>query len=434
MSSSEIPRDFDELVTRYRSVLVEEGVPDTDVSVYKIASRLIQERQVLQYRSQHLTVSGRELAAFVGIPYSVWAVYVECEPHSEYRPQPLNGGSLVDGPFKLEDAHAFKRDRRRVFPRYRETYPEDYNPRTTLVFRPSKILGGYRQFLRSELRALLNTPDQEEFFELPEHLPQNNTELYLTYRKMVANYVFKRAKYGIDFVDAVGEVWKKILASDVLRKFTQKGLLRLPVTMTGAEVRDYLGISDSAWDGLCARTKAPTPVTGDVRSLDAIFKTMDVKKLDAANPFRYRPFQRRLPVAAVTAAQFNGYMKLTAARALANVFRSLDRHSNREVTLGAAVLVDSGDTMTPVHDQGDSPTSWENSLESSEVSADERCDHIKLAELMGVEPGSVEASTLIPMILRRLYTDPDFETATPESRMRKVSRLAQELRKSKKAA
>lgn len=433
----EIPVDFDSLFQIYSSDL-EEAMKASNASLPSVGllcQRLILEHKVLDYKPQYpATLTGRELADFVGVSYKAFCSYVErClagrTDKGGYRPLPLDGGSVRCGPFRMQDAQTLLRNRTKVFTRYKEVPPEEHKgKRPPLVFRPLKILdNGYRDFLLGKVAVLLNSPGYEKYFRLPRSVPQNETDLYFQYRKMVANFVYKRTKYGITYEDALGDVWKKVLSSNILRKFTQKGAKRLPVTMTGLEARDYLGISDYTWLRLCSLGKAPKPVQGRVRSLNALFKTKDILKLDEDNPFRCRPWLRRLPESAATGPQLTGYLKLTVANALANVFRTRDRRYNKETTLGNTVLRDNGDHYKPQVTQLEQPPAWQDTLESKDASAEDLYDFHNLACLMGVQYDTPEFQEMVPLVLKKIQTT--LAGAPPEKILRELPKLAEPIRR-----
>lgn len=399
-----IPVDYDDFVRRYRGDFLGAGVSTREVE--KVAFTLWVDYGLKDFRPEKPTsVTCEEVLAYLGIPFTTWRSFVMgcrsgSRQHSNFVPTVVEGGTLCQGPYVFVDIERIFTFRHLCFPKYAQT-PKAWTKRTFAESVVPKPKFTFREVFHKALDKHMYDP-RELLFEVPEHLPQNNEQLYATYRTLVATVVFQRIKFGIHPEDAQSEVWTKLLSSDLIHKFVQSGIERLPVTMTSDEAKDFLGISDSAWNHMMRTySKAPTPVKGDYRDPDTRFITKDILKLDDSKFFRRRPFPRRHPPDAVSKQRLDGYVRVAAVRAILNLFRHLDRHSNPEKVQpeGICLIQKTCGSHHAVHLED--PVAWEANLPSHAPQQDESYDAYRLASALGVEFGTPEYYSAIRSVVER---------------------------------
>lgn len=425
---NKIPVDYDDFVRHYRGVITGAGVSEREVE--RVAFTLWVDHKLKDFRLESPTqVTCDETLAYLGIPFTTWRSFIMgCRHHtrscSNFLPAVVEGGLLTRGPYLFVDIERIFQHRDVCFPKYaaeakrwtKRSFAPSVEPQPKLSF---EVL------LQKALTSHLEDP-KDSLFEIPDGLPQNNSEVYAQYQKLVANVVYQRIKFGIHPDDAQSEVWAKLLSSDIIRKFIQSGTQRLPVTMTSDEAKDFLGVTDSSWRQMMkSHDRAPMPVRGDYRNPDARYKTSDILQLDQAKYFRRRPLPRRLPPDAVSRQRLDGYVRLATVRAILNIFRHLSRHSNPESTLQGVHLVQNscGTHQVQLNHLEDTPP-WEDSLVSDLPQQDEVCDALRLAKALGVEHGTSEYYAAIKTVVERAERRGiNFRDLSPEVGMSLVSSL-----------
>lgn len=435
---SEILTDFHELIQAYEWVFMEE-VRNDDHLMWKVAGILVERGELEdidvpsvedclkgQFKGPIICRNGskdsNDLCAIVGITYDTWKSYVNgClkgskrngvvsmrpQAFQDLRPLPLENGSHYGGPFALKDVL-------RLRLRREDVVVEDVGGRslTKPIFLPKSLLplrnpDPFVPLLRAKIRELLEEIDetQDAIFEHPNHIPRSNDEVVQGYSSLVTNAVRRHFKYGLALEDAISEVWVKLLASDLTKKFLNTATKHFPTTITVDEAVEFLGVS---WDAWCEMIdnygKAPTPIKGSAKDPAALFESDVILTLDREGYFKQRHDLRRLPAACVTLARFENYLRVAANNHTKNLLRSQDRHFNKESTQGPSVLSKTGDVFKRSV-AVDENMSWETTLRSEDPLVDEVLDghfiaRALLAQRLGVAYKSAEYYEQIDTLLR----------------------------------
>jgi hypothetical protein len=427
---SEILTDFHELIQAYEWVFAEE-VRGDHLAVWRVAGILIErgELEGIDVPSVESCLEGQfkgpircrngsqdpnDLCAIVGISYDTWKSYVNgClkgakkdgasfskpKAFQDLRPLPVEGGSHYGGPFELRDVLRLRLNREVTVQDQKEDRSLTrhlFLPKSLLTLKnPDPFVPLLREKIREVVEELEETNDA--IFEHPDHLPRSNEEVVQAYQSLVLSVVRRRLKFGLAFEDAVGEVWLKLVASDIIRKFinTATDPRKFPSTITVDEAVEFLGVSWGAWCEMVDHyPKAPSPVKGSSKDPGALLDGESVLALDREGYFKQRHALRRLPAASVTLSRFENYLRVAADNHMKNVLRTQDRRFNKEATQGAVVLSQTGDVFKRSV-AVDENTSWEATLRDEDPLVDEVLDghfiaRALLAQKLGVTFKSAE--------------------------------------------
>jgi len=179
----------------------------------------------------------------------------------------------------------------------------------------------------------------------PKGLPKNYDGVVLKYGTYVHDQVQRSSKIKTsdEIQEVCQEVWLKLIRADVLRKFAEIAMSKLPSTMTYPQCLIFLGITSKQFSS--ALKKAPfsiKPVQGVELADDALYSTAQIETLDVSgllptvrDPDRCRP--------EATERGFKSYL----ATAVKNHFKNLIRYRNRrhqERGLDSRVVLSGGST------------------------------------------------------------------------------------------
>lgn len=404
-----IPSNFDELMTWYKSVLIEEGAERADLMGF----RLIKNGALDDFRRYRPALppemSLSEAAGFVGVSDSTFrsASYRMAGRRSKgkplvrggldlvpFFPAPVDGGSVFRGPYSAAEVEALHLVRHLVFPK-----------KAKRGFLPSTVPGAdFEAYLRYRIRDLLFAPPEPPPFQHPEGIPRNGAEMYRMYRKDVLAGVRRVIKYGIDIEDAEQEVWAKLLHADPITKYVQGAASkRIGKTMTGLEASEFLGLLWEPWEAI-----APNPLTGDVSDEGATYATSDVLPLQKHN-LATEP--RKLPKSVADPWKFRSYVRSAATRHAINILRTDERRFIRDRPLANSevTLVSQGGGTYRARRVEDRNDGWEATIESGDSSVDELADARRTASLLGLDKGEASVSRLKRIIqsLRRQGVEVD---------------------------
>lgn len=353
-----LPRDVDELLRRYEGAI--KGAVACDVwRVWQVAHHLWC-RGVLEAFKAPLTLTCEQAIAYLGISTSTWMV--TAHRRFEVLPVPLEGSHMqrasrydfadVERLFQYRDL-VFTRTARRGF--------------------ADPVIPGLEEFIAAESRRIAEELDQGYVFDVPLHLPQTPEQLLAQYDGRVAKITRNRVKYGVSIEDALHDVWLKIIDSNVALKFTRSATKHLPAELCTDDVLDYLGVEWSDWQRMMRTYEgAPTPAKGTASSPDAVYRSEDIRALDESGYFKSQ-LVRVLPAHCVGQSKFDSYFHQMVGNILKNIFRSLDRHSNREDTFGEGTCIHENRRVRKV-DRDSFDGGWEETLASEAVSAETLID------------------------------------------------------------
>lgn len=370
------PRDFDELVQQLGRVIDAVESPDTP----QVARHLWHRGALRNYRAP-LFVTLEQAQEYCGVSATLWRYAMQQPSKRKGLPVPVEG-DMTDpkSRYCFADVKAFFARRAEVFPALARR----------CGFKPCR-LPEYAAFLIREARKILDELKVGYVFDLPAHLPQNDAELYETYSLTVVQVVRRRVKYGLSIDDAIQQVWCKLLDSTVLIKFMRSGPNRLPTNLTTEETLDFLGVDWAAWQQMMGEYEhAPNPVKGASSSMSAVYRSEHIVVLANSGYFR-QTRDRRLPASAVSREMLNRYVKCAAENKLKNIFRSQERHCNREDMLQDGAYITENRSVRVRRDVAPGHC-WEDSLRSEEMPADQVCE---LKERLGIAGQVLEVFTAL---------------------------------------
>ena len=369
-----IPRDFDELVQRFSSVIETAGTKNVPLIAYHLTIR----GSLGKYRPPRETTLP-QLLGYVGITFHDWKQSLRREELSDEEgllPEPLRGLALsTNAVFDFYAVEHLRHRRLAAFP--------DVARRNGFL---APVPPGFPEFLSHETKLLLAEFEATEglVFDIPSHLPQSPQKLY-DHAALVVRAVRQVIRFGIHFEDAVNSVWEKLLSSDILVKFVRSCPKRTPPFITAEEAADYLGVPWNAWRRMLNNyVEAPSPISGDPSSRQALFRSEDVFSLDTKGYFSSKRGLRKPPEASVTPEQFRSYLAYAAQQHAKNLLRTHTRRHNREHTLRSGIyLSDEGPFFSPHASQREdaNSVSWEDGLLSVTPRADEA---LEMKQRLGV--------------------------------------------------
>lgn len=236
----------------------------------------------------------------------------------------------------------------------------------------------------------------------PAGLPKDNRELVSMYGDVVAQHVNRICKIRSpeELEDVCQQMWIKLLEKDIVAKFMQACRTKLPRTMTLAESLAYLGIKHSQWVTAVTRNKAdpeywvPMPINGKRTSLEALYRTEDIKTLDETGflPDR-RILVRQRPEVSVRG--FKPYLLKAVGNYFKNYVRTKIRRHKERPADPRNVYANDGvgvyHKVSSIEDGG----SWEDSLSINELSAEGMCDLVCNLKKYGVDPRSAEGIAVL---------------------------------------
>lgn len=345
-----MPRDFDELVRFYGAVI--STVARSPEDVLMVAHHLWY-RGILEAFRPPREITRDQVIDYLGLSLATW--YFTARTRPDVLPKPSNAVALCsqDSTYLFSDAERVYARRREIFPRMQQ-----------LGFFAS-VVPGQQEFILAETRKLVDELQLGYIFDVPPELPQTNEDMMAAYQLTVGRVVRYRLKFGMDVEDAIGEVWLKLLSSNLLVKFMRSGPKRLPAHMTTEEVLDFLGVEWRTWRSILAlhREQAPNPVKGSSDSLEALYHCEDILALDASGLFKKRGL-RYLPASSVSKEMFDKYVATAAEHAMKNIFRTLDRRFNREDTMQHGACIQNNSQVRVLRRE-DVDFSWEDTLSSA---------------------------------------------------------------------
>jgi len=407
-----IPRDFHELVQRYESVFDEEIAGNYRDS-WRVAATLIDRgslRDIKLPSEESILLSHfqgpvfcrpgsedpNDLCSIVGIEYKTWVVFAEaCRFRRSFpisdeikalRPKPLDGGCYLEGPFDLRDVLRLRLAR----DQWVNTKMGRRRPFRPSVLLPIEDMDPLVPILKEKIQEVLKEEAEGYVFERPDHLPKDNDEIYSRYNHIVTYAVRRYLRFGVDPQDAINEVWLKLINTDILSKFIQSSSSKLPTTLSVEDAVDFLGVSWDQWcDLMDQMPDPPLPLKGAAKDPKARFHSSDIQKIDKSGYIKHRNL-RRLPEISVSESRFLNYLKVSARNHIKNLFRTQERHFNKESTLGGATVLSKAGDVWKRKASLDEESCWEASLTDDTPLVEETLDGYTLAYKLGVEYDSTE--------------------------------------------
>lgn len=362
-----LPRDVDELLNHYEAT-IKRAAACSGRRIWQIA-HFLWCRGILKSFRPPQTLTRDQVIAYLGITTPIWVATIRFRP--EVLPIPLEGvHSDRASRYQFADAQRLYESRDIAFERVS----------MTTGFAPP-VVPGLEDYLTEETKKLVADIDDGHVFDVPPHLPQNPTQLAAGYSGTVAKVIRFRLKYGVPVEDAYNEMWVKILHSKVVLKFVRSAPKRLPALLATEDVLDFFGIDLPEWQAMMkSYEKAPNPVKGQATSLDAVYRSDDIKALDDAGYFKDRGIVRMLPAACVTEGNFERYLQRVVENELKNLFRTLERRFNKEDVLGEGSCIQDNRRVRRLG-RDDFDLAWEDTLAGEGIAADSLVDIVRRARL-----------------------------------------------------
>ncbi len=196
--------------------------------------------------------------------------------------------------------------------------------------------------------------------EWPEGLPQNNTTLVAEYGLCVSQHVNRickiRSQEELD--DVCQQMWIQLFAVDILSKFVTAAKTKLPRTMTLGDALGYLGIKHSQWVTAVTRNNkdqeywVPMPINGKRTSLDAIYRTDDIKTLDEQGFLEDRRTEPKVNPA-VSGRGFKSYLLKAVSNHFKNYLRTKSRRHKERTADPRNVFANDGGIYMPCEKHDD---------------------------------------------------------------------------------
>jgi hypothetical protein len=353
-----LPRDVDELLRLYGATIEKAAACDV-WRTWQIAHHLWYRGVLRTFRRPEI-ITRDQAIAYLGITLSTWSNTIRWR--WEALSVPVEGShSLSSSRYRFSDVDLLLESRELVFIRAAKK-----------GFLKS-VIPGLDVFIVAETKKLVEELEQGFVFDVPLHLPQTPTQLEARYAGKLAKIIGYRLKYGTTLEDAISDNWTKIFGGNIVMKFMRSAAKRLPAQLDTEEVLDFLGIDWPEWQAMMATyDKAPNPVKGASTTLDAVYRSDDIRVLDESGYFKERGV-RVLPSACVTEVNFARYFQRIVENNLRNLFRTLDRKSNKEIVLNDGACIQDNQRVRTLR-RDDADLAWEDTLASEAISAESLVD------------------------------------------------------------
>lgn len=236
----------------------------------------------------------------------------------------------------------------------------------------------------------------------PEGLPRDNKELVALYGADVSQVVHRICKIRSkeELEDVCQTMWINLIKAQILERFVQAAKTKLPRTMTLTDALSYLGITHQQWVTAVSRNKkdieywVPMPISGKRTSLDALYRTDDIKTLDTSDFLvNRRVLPRKRP--ALSARGFKSYLLKAVNNHFKNYLRTKSRRHQERTADPRSVFANDGagvfHKVSMIEDGG----SWEDSLSSSDISAEDMCDLVAGLKKHGIDPSTSQGLAIL---------------------------------------
>lgn len=235
----------------------------------------------------------------------------------------------------------------------------------------------------------------------PVDLPENNTALVAEYGTCVAQHVNRickiRSQEELD--DVCQQMWISLFAVNILEKFVKAAKTKLPRTMTLSDTLGYLGIKHSQWVTAVTRNNknqeywVPLPINGSRTSLEALYRTEDIKALDDQGFLENNRTEPKVRPE-VSSRGFKSYLLKAVSNHFKNYLRTKSRRHKERTSDPRNVFAQDGGVYHKVSSIEEG-TSWEDSLSIAEMSAEDMCDLVCNLKKFGVDPRSDQGISIL---------------------------------------
>lgn len=174
----------------------------------------------------------------------------------------------------------------------------------------------------------------------PEGLSRNFDEMYREHEKFIENKIKSYNQVQRNFEDLFGDIWVKLIGSDILNKFHQRVARMLRPTLYGHEAAALLGLTLGEFN-LVMRLKEGTmkykgskpeeptgltfkPIKGTLREKNVLYQREDIRELDEALDRMPRSQPRRVTFP-LGATGFKAYLTQAIHNHFANWCRTRKR-------------------------------------------------------------------------------------------------------------
>ena len=236
----------------------------------------------------------------------------------------------------------------------------------------------------------------------PKGLPKDYNGVVAKYGSYVHDQVQRASKIKTsdEINEVCQEVWVKLIKAEVLRKFAETAMSKLPSTMTFPQCLVFLGVTSKQF--VAALKKAPfsiKPVQGIELADDSLYSTAQIETLDASgllpatrNPNRCRP--------EATERGFKSYL----ATAVKNHFKNLIRYRKRrhqERGLDSRVVLSGGSSgvysKTMVLEEA---SSWEGNIpDDSDMPMEAMLDLVDEIRRHDILPNSDQGMAILDCVV-----------------------------------
>jgi DNA-directed RNA polymerase specialized sigma24 family protein len=130
-------------------------------------------------------------------------------------------------------------------------------------------------------------------------VPATYDELFKTYGPFISQRLRRLNKVDRHLEDLIQDVYLKLIQANVIEKFKQSTLRKLPESMTAVQATEFLGITWQRWCSAMSAAKnekvwMPRPAVGtNIYGRNTEFHTSDILLLEETGYFSKRDFERK---------------------------------------------------------------------------------------------------------------------------------------------
>jgi hypothetical protein len=244
----------------------------------------------------------------------------------------------------------------------------------------------------------------------PEGVPRNYDELHDQHRKFVLKILGRHNKVERNAMDLYQGVWQRFLESDILNKFERAAARRLPLTMRGEQVVQFLGITWNRWIKFL-RThdmgRCLEPKYGHREAMHAVWDTDTICDVDYQREVLIKDgvfagrsrIKRKRPT--MTSRGFKTYIQKAIHHAFANLCRTKDRRHKEQVLPPTTVLNYQSDGSYRQSADIEDFSSWEVNITAAMTDEEAMIDLRDLIRKANLDLGSDKGLEVVDFMVQQ---------------------------------
>lgn len=228
-------------------------------------------------------------------------------------------------------------------------------------------------------------------YDHPAGVPKDNKEFVKVCNCYVEKTLKRRNKVKRNKEDLQQEIWTHLLGNNVLQKFLNGAVRRLPIEMTSMEACQFLGISWRTWVQFIQThnlAKTVHPVIGRRTDFHAVWKTSSICEFDYEGVFRGKEIGKRVRPA-VTSYGFKTYLQMSVRNAFANICRNKSRREKEQVLSPDTILShQDNDSYRRLDASSGNNSSWESGIVAAMVDDEALVDLKDFFQRASIDPST----------------------------------------------